>query len=88
MQRRRMQQMDPHSAGHVRTCTILDFLNLNFFNCMSLACFKRTDGGSRVKNSARFIPAYDVIRSTLSEHRALLCERLEQANMNYTTGII
>ena len=33
-------------------------------------------------------PAYDLIRSTPSEHRALLSERLEKANMNYTTGII
>ena len=82
-----MQQMDPHS-GYVRTCTVTDFLNLNFLNCMSLACFKRSDGRPRVKNSARFFPAYDLIRSTPSEHWALLSERLEQASMSYTTGII
>ena len=82
-----MQQKDQH-AGYVRTCTISDFLNLNFLNCMSLACFKRSDGGPRGKNSARFFPAYDLIRSTPSEHRALHCERLEQATMRYTTGRI
>ena len=54
MQRRRMQQMDPAHSGYVRTCAISDFLNLNFLNCMSLACFKRSDGGTRVKNSTRF----------------------------------
>ena len=78
-----MQQKDQHS-GYVRTCTISDFLNLNFLNCMSLACFKRSDGGPRGKYDSK----YDLIRSTPSEHRALHCERLEQANMKYTTGRI
>ena len=81
-----MQQMDPHS-GYVRTCTVTDFLNLNFLNCMSLACFKRSDGGPRVKNSARFFPAYDLIRSTPSEHRALLSERLEQVSQSINQSI-
>ena len=54
MQRRRMQQMDPAHSGYVRTRAIPDFLNLNFLNCMSLACFKRSDGGTQVKNSTRF----------------------------------
>ena len=78
--------MDPAHSGYVRTCAIPDFLNLNFLNCMSLACFKRSDGRTQVKIPLAF-PAYDLIRSTPSEHRALFCERLEQANMSYTTGI-
>ena len=49
-----MQQMDPAHSGYVRTCAVTDFLNLNFLNCMSLACFKRSDGGMQVKNSTRF----------------------------------
>ena len=75
----------------LRLCSYMyhiGLFELELFELYEFSLFQAIRWWTAGEKFRSLFSAYDLIRSTPSEHRALHCKGLEQANMRYTIGRI